>query len=85
MAIIQRLKKPDLFVTFTCNPKWDEITNNLFKNQTAYDRPDIVAGVFKLKYFGVFEITLDECEKTHKYLRLPCCKYGSKLNLIDIN
>ncbi len=49
MAIIQRFKKPDLFITFTCNPKWNEISNNLFANQSAYDRPDIVSRVFRLK------------------------------------
>ncbi len=35
-------------------------------------------------HFGVFQITLDECEKKHEYLRLPCCKYGSRFNPIDI-
>ena len=49
MTIIQAYKKPDLFITFTCNPKWKEITDNLFENQTAYDRPELVARVFNLK------------------------------------
>ena len=33
----------------TCNPKWPEITAHLKKGQTAQDRPDIVARVFKQK------------------------------------
>ena len=49
MAIVHKYKKPDLFITFTCNPKWKEIRENLFNNQTAYDRPDIVARVFNMK------------------------------------
>ena len=49
MSIVQEFKKPDLFITFTTNPKWFEIEENLFENQTAYDRPDIVARVFELK------------------------------------
>ena len=49
MTIIQAYKKPDLFITFTCNPKWKEITDNLFDNQTAYDRPELVARAFNLK------------------------------------
>lgn len=49
MAIVQRYGKPDLFITFTCNPNWHEITNNLFPFQTAYDRPDLVARVFEMK------------------------------------
>lgn len=33
----------------TCNPKWPEITRNLRRHQTASDRPDMVARIFKLK------------------------------------
>ncbi|XP_047136782.1 uncharacterized protein LOC124813574 [Hydra vulgaris] len=49
MAIIKKYGKPDLFITFTCNPKWREITENLYPGQTANDRPDFVTRVFKLK------------------------------------
>ena len=49
MAIVRHYGKPDLFITFTCNPQWPEITKCLFQNQTSADRPDIVARVFKLK------------------------------------
>ena len=47
--IVAKLSKPDLFLTFTCNPKWPEIVANLLPGQTASDRPDLVARVFKLK------------------------------------
>ena len=49
MAIVRRLGKPDLFVTFTCNPNWPEITEALLPGQQAKDRPDIVSRVFKIK------------------------------------
>lgn len=49
MAIVRRFGKPDLFVTMTCNPNWEEISAELLPNQKAADRPDIVARVFKLK------------------------------------
>jgi hypothetical protein len=49
MSVVREYGKPDLFITFTCNPKWDEITNHLKHNQTAADRPDLVARVFKRK------------------------------------
>ena len=49
MAIIKKYGKPDPFITFTCNPKWLEITENLFPGQTASDRPDFVIQVFKIK------------------------------------
>nr|XP_040254015.1 uncharacterized protein LOC109758555 [Aegilops tauschii subsp. strangulata] len=46
MAIVHTYGKPDIFLTMTCNPKWEEITNELLPGQTAQDRPDIVARVF---------------------------------------
>ncbi|XP_030066701.1 uncharacterized protein LOC115475101 [Microcaecilia unicolor] len=49
MAIVRKYGKPDLFITMTCNPKWEEITENLHKGQTSEFRPDLVARVFHLK------------------------------------
>ena len=49
MAIVNKFGKPDLFITFTCNPKWPEITNELQHQQKAEYRPDLVARVFNLK------------------------------------
>jgi hypothetical protein len=33
MAIVQRFGKPDDFITMTCNPYWEEITQNLEPDQ----------------------------------------------------
>ena len=49
MAICREYHKPDFFITMTCNPKWPEIVEQLEVGQTAQDRPDVVARVFKLK------------------------------------
>ena len=49
MAIIGKLGKPHLFITFTCNPQWPEIRENLFVGQQPHDRPDLVARVYKQK------------------------------------
>ena len=49
MAICREYHKPDYFITMTCNPNWPEIKDQLKRGQTAQDRPDIVARVFKLK------------------------------------
>ena len=49
MRLVQEKGKPDLFITMTCNPNWPEITDNLLNGETASDRPDIVARVFKQK------------------------------------
>ena len=49
MTIVRKYGKPDLFITFTCNPLWDDITSNLLPNQKVTNRPDLVVRVFKLK------------------------------------
>nr|CDJ90645.1 uncharacterized protein LOC100901161 [Haemonchus contortus] len=49
MAIVSKYGKADLFITFTCNPAWREITEQLENGQTASDRPDIVTRVFNIK------------------------------------
>ncbi|KAK4515822.1 uncharacterized protein ATC70_010779 [Mucor velutinosus] len=49
MNLVRRFGKPDLFITFTCNPAWPEITRELLEHQIAADRPDLCARVFHLK------------------------------------
>ncbi|KAG1494147.1 hypothetical protein G6F46_009148 [Rhizopus delemar] len=56
MAIVRHFGKPTFFITFTANPKWEQIPNKLIKVpssqrpiQTAADRPDLVARLFNLK------------------------------------
>ncbi|UYV70293.1 hypothetical protein LAZ67_7002421 [Cordylochernes scorpioides] len=49
MAIVRKFGRPDLFVTFTCDPRWTDIVENLLPNQNPSDRPDLVARVFNLK------------------------------------
>jgi hypothetical protein len=49
MAIVRKYGKPDLFITFTCNPRWKEIEEQLLSGQTPSDRPELIARVFKLK------------------------------------
>lgn len=48
MAIVGKYGKPDLFLTYTCNPKSREIVENLSNGERAEYRPDLVARVFKL-------------------------------------
>ena len=49
MTIVRKFGKPDLFITFTCNALWDEITGSLLLNQKATDRPDLIVRVFRQK------------------------------------
>ena len=48
---------PDLFITFTCNPKWQEVADALVSEpgQCPADRPDIVTRVFHMKYMEFLE------------------------------
>ena len=48
MAIVAKYGKPDLFLTYTCNPKTKEITENLKNGEQTDYRPDLVSRVFKL-------------------------------------
>ena len=48
MAICREYHKPDLIITMTCNPNWEEIQAEL-NSTSVQDRPDLVARVFKLK------------------------------------
>ena len=49
MALVRKYGKPDIFLTMTCNPNWEEITRELECGQTPQDRPDIVVRVFRAK------------------------------------
>ncbi|GJX04080.1 DNA helicase PIF1, ATP-dependent, partial [Tanacetum coccineum] len=41
---------PDLFITFTCNPNWPEISRFMAKRGLkSEDRPDVISRVFKIK------------------------------------
>ena len=49
MRIVAKLGKPDLFITFTCNPQWPEIRDELLQGQRPADRPDLCGRVFQMK------------------------------------
>jgi len=49
MAIVRHFGHPTLFITFTANPKWKAMVDELRPGQTAIDRPDLVARVFYIK------------------------------------
>ncbi len=54
MSIVRSLGKPDLFLTFTCNPSWPEIQAELLPNQKPNDRPDLISRIFKQKLDELF-------------------------------
>lgn len=55
MTYVRNYGRPDLFVTFTCNPKWEEIQAELMPGQTHYDRHDLSARVFRQKLIKLMD------------------------------
>jgi hypothetical protein len=77
MAISSVLGFPDIFITFTCNPNWPEITRELGKyNLKPQDRPDIVSRVFKIK----FDELIKDLTKRHVLGQVLACKQHIYLN-----
>ncbi|GBN56354.1 hypothetical protein AVEN_158031-1 [Araneus ventricosus] len=59
MAMVRKFGRPDLFLTFTCNPSRSEILNNMEGVQRPEDRPDIIVRVFNIK---LKELLIDICK-----------------------
>ncbi|CAN1317210.1 ATP-dependent DNA helicase PIF1 [Linum perenne] len=55
MAICQYFGNPDLFITFTCNAQWPEITEAFEEviGNKSEDKPFVVARVFRLKVIAL--------------------------------
>ena len=49
MSIVQKLGKPDFFITINYCLKEPEISSSWLPNQIPADRPDLVCRVFNLK------------------------------------
>jgi len=49
IAICRVYGPPHLFITFTCNPKWPEISLAILPGEQPNDRPDIIVRVFHMK------------------------------------
>ena len=60
MAYVRKYGSPDLFITFTCNPTWEEITSNLIGGQKSNHRHDISARVFHQKHAKLMELITKE-------------------------
>ena len=49
IAMVREFGNPSLFITFTCNPNWKEITENIPNYQSKSDRFDQICRVFEAK------------------------------------
>ena len=72
MTYVRNYGRPDLFVTFTCNPKWEEIQVELMPGQAHHDRHDLLARVFKQKLIKL----MDAMTKGHVFGPTRCWMYS---------
>ena len=72
---------PDLFITFTCNPKWPKITRYVQPRKLSPDdRPEILCRIFKCKLDSLMR------DLTEKNLlgKTVACEYFAWLFSFDI-
>ncbi|GKB49987.1 hypothetical protein Tco_0900740 [Tanacetum coccineum] len=63
---------PDLFITFTCNPNWPEISRFIAKRGLkSEDRPDVISRVFKIK----LDCLMKEIKDDHTFGRVEGVVY----------
>lgn len=72
LAYVRKNGRPDLFITFTCNPSWEEIKDLLSPGQQPSDRHDLIARVFKQKLIRL----MDLITKNHLYGETCCWMYS---------
>jgi hypothetical protein len=72
MTYVRNYGRPDLFITFTCNPKWQEIQVELLVGQTHSDRHDLLARVFRQKLIKLMHII----NKSHVFGPTRCWMYS---------
>ena len=72
MTYVRNYGRPDLFVTFTCNPKWQEIQEELLPEQAPSDRHDLLARVFRQKLIKLINIVT----KSHVFGPTRCWMYS---------
>ena len=74
MTICKHFGFPDLFITFTCNPKWPEITRYVkARKLKAEDRSDIICRIFKIK----LDSLMDSLTKKNILGETRSCKTNS--------
>ena len=71
MTVCKHFGFPDFFITFTCNPKWPEITRYVKSQKLkAEDRSDIVCRIFKMK----LDSLMDDLTKKNLLGKTVSCK-----------
>ena len=70
MAAARNIGNPQLFLTFTANPNWKEVRDNLRPGETARDRPDLVVRVFHAKAKQLLESLGTKDPNKHRFHHL---------------
>lgn len=83
LAVCKEYGHPDLFITFTCNPKWDEIQAAVQSSgsRDASVRPDIVARVFKMK----LDAMMNDFTKKHVLGRVLAGNSAGVLSIVHMH
>ncbi|CAI9734333.1 Hypothetical predicted protein [Octopus vulgaris] len=71
-SIVHIYRPPDIFLTVTCNPNWQEVRENLLPSQTSSARPDLSARVFNVKPHEI----LNDITKKHIFGRVTAYCYN---------
>lgn len=72
LTYVRRYGRPDLFITFTCNPAWSEIKDLLSTGQSSHHRHDLTARVFKQKLMKLMDLII----KNRIYGEVECWMYS---------
>ncbi|XP_076299883.1 uncharacterized protein LOC143218539 [Lasioglossum baleicum] len=72
LTYVRKYGRPDLFITFTCNPSWTEIKDLLLLGQQPSHRHDLIARVFKQKLIRF----MDLITRNHIYGETRCWMYS---------
>ncbi|XP_044583531.1 uncharacterized protein LOC123264352 [Cotesia glomerata] len=72
LTFVREYGRPCLFITFTCNPKWPEITSLLLPGQNAIHRHDITARVLRQKLKSLINFIT----KSHVFGPTRCWLYS---------
>lgn len=60
LCYVRKYGSADLFITMTCNPKWDEIQENLREGDSPNHRYDIITRVFRMKVKKLIDLLVKE-------------------------
>ncbi|GFR00790.1 ATP-dependent DNA helicase [Trichonephila clavata] len=75
MIYVRHFGRLDLFITFTCNPKWPEIVDLLNQGQKSHDRHEIIARGFSCESKTYDEVSNErlhfwKCKVSHVHCRM---------------